>query len=135
MNLFQQTALQSELDPYGISAQCPIRRVPQLLDLTLQEIIRAGRITNPYQLFALARASSFFKNGCKTTDSDLETPIQFDDDCTSVATTNKLMSLSDKEHVQLAQYLLDCFVTGECAFHDESQGLTDWVYYVLRKQD
>lgn len=106
----------------------------QLVDLTLKEVIDAGKVTNPYQLFVLGHLSQFFKNGLKSVDLNLENPISFNTDATSSALKAELIKLSDAEHVKLAQYLLDCIKAGESMLHDQSMSSIDWVNFVLRKQ-
>lgn len=108
---------------------------PQLVDLTLQEIIDAGKITNPYQLFVLGRVATFFKNGLKSVDLHLENPVNFETGETSTALKTELQSFSDADHVAMAQYLLDCIRAGECMLHDKQATIGDWMRYVLRRQD
>jgi hypothetical protein len=106
----------------------------QLVDLTLKEVIAAGKVTNPYQLFVLGHLATFFKNGLKSVDLNLENPISFNTDATSSALKAEMLKLSDAEHVKLAQYLLDCIAAGESMLHDQSMSGIDWVNFVLRKQ-
>ena len=105
-----------------------------LVDLTLQEIVTAGKVTNPYQLFVLGHVSQFFKNGLKSADLHLETPISFNTDATSSAVKSAMKALSDDEHVKLASYLLDCITAGECMLYDKDIDLVDWTHFVLQKQ-
>ena len=107
---------------------------PQLLDLTLKEIVNAGKVTNAYQLFALGRVAMFFKNGLKSIDMQLRAPVNFESGETSSELKAHLQSLSDVEHVQLAQYLLNCIIAGESALHDTSAEPIDWMNYVLQRQ-
>jgi hypothetical protein len=107
----------------------------QLVDLTLKEVIAAGKVTNPYQLFVLGHLAEFFKNGLKSVDLQLENPISFNTDATSTYVVETLKNMSDVEHVQLAQYLLDCIVAGESALYDRDCNVVDWVKFILRKQD
>lgn len=106
----------------------------QLVDLTLAEVIAAGKVTNPYQLFVLGHLSEFFKNGLKSVDLHLENPISFNTDATSTALKEALLKMSDSEHVKLAQYLLDCIKAGESMLHDCTMSAMDWIKFVLRKQ-
>jgi hypothetical protein len=106
----------------------------QLVDLTLKEVIAAGKVTNPYQLFVLGHLSMFFKNGLKSVDLNLENPISFNTDATSSALKIEMLKLSDAEHTKLAQYLLDCIAAGESMLHDQSMSGADWMKFVLRKQ-
>lgn len=103
--------------------------------LTLDEIIKAGRVTNSYQTFVLGWLSEFFKNGMKSAALHLENPISFESGATSTEVVNALKSLSPENQVQLAQYLKDCIAAGESALHARSMSVVDWTYYVLRRQD
>src|SRR4051812_48368904 len=107
MNLHKQVVFENEV-VYGAPAHSP-----QLVDLTLKEIVAAGKVTNPYQLFTLGRIAGFFKNGLKSVDLELENPVNYGDESTSSAVKEAMKAMSDTEHVQLAQYLLDCIVAGE----------------------
>ena len=115
---------------YGVPAHSP-----QLVDLTLQEIVDAGKVTNPYQLFTLGRIAGFFKNGLRSVDLQLEAPVNYGDDSTTTATKEALQAMSDEEHVKLAQYLLDCIVAGESMLHNQTSTVADWARFVLAKQD
>lgn len=108
---------------------------PQLVDLTLQEIVDAGKITNPYQLFVLGRMAMFFKNGLKSADLHLEMPVNFESGETSVELKNGLLSMADADHAALAQYLLDCIKAGECMLHDPVMTAEQWMRFVIHKQD
>lgn len=105
-----------------------------LVDLTLQEIVAAGKVTNPYQLFVLGHVAQFFKNGLKSADLHLETPISFNTDATSTEVKEAMKSLSDAEHVQLASYLLQCITAGECMLYCKDQSLAQWTNFVLQRQ-
>lgn len=106
----------------------------QLVDLTLREVIAAGKVTNPYQLFVMGHLSEFFKDGCKSVDLYLENPISFNTNATSTALKDALLALSDAEHVKLAQYLLDCTAAGESLLWNRGQNPVDWMHFVLGKQ-
>jgi hypothetical protein len=106
----------------------------QLVDLTLKEIIAAGKVTNPYQLFVLGHVSQFLKDGCKSVDLYLENPISFDSGATSTVLKDALLAMSDADHVKLATYLIDCMAAGESMLHDRSSNVIDWMKFVLRKQ-
>jgi hypothetical protein len=107
----------------------------QQVDLTLQEIVDAGRVTNPYQLFVLGRMAMFFKRGLKSADLQLENPVNFESGETSSELKSELEGLSDAERVSLAQYLLDCIKAGECMLYDQQMKIGEWIRFVLRKQD
>lgn len=107
---------------------------PQLVDLTLKEIVMAGRVTNPYQLFVLGHLAQFFKQGLRSVDLHLENPISFNTNATSSAVRSAMEALSSEEHVKLASYLLDCITAGECLMYDKDCDLTEWMNFVLHKQ-
>jgi hypothetical protein len=108
---------------------------PVPVGMTLDEVIRAGKVTNPYQLFVLAHMSEFFKNGIKSASLQLETPIDFESQATSSAVMNGLKAMESADHVNLAKYLKDCIKAGECALHDKQLDIVDWIHFVLQKQD
>jgi hypothetical protein len=106
----------------------------QLVDLTLAEIVKAGKITNAYQAFTLGRMAGFFKNGLKSVDMNLENPVNYGDESTSTATKEAIAKLMPADQVALAQYLLDCIKAGESLLHDKTQNVADWMNFVLQKQ-
>lgn len=129
MNLHQKVIFENEF-VYGAPGHAT-----QLIDLTLQEIVTAGKVTNAYQLFILGRVAGFFKNGLKSVDLHFENPVNYGDESTTTAVKDALKAMTDAEHVKLAQYLLDCIVAGESMLHDSSCHVADWIHYVLQRQD
>lgn len=113
-----------------IEAQGPVS-----VKLTLGEIIRAGKVTNHYQLFVLAWLSEFFKNGLKSAALHLEMPVTFDSRATSTTVIDALKAMSPQQHVELAQYLSDCVDAGESLLANSSKTAVEWINFVLRKQD
>lgn len=128
MNLHKHVIFENEFTP-GVPGHST-----QLVDLTLKEIVAAGKITNPYQLFTLGRIAEFFKAGYKSVDLQLENPTTFNAYGTSSALKAELTAMSDADHVKLAQYLLDCIQAGESMLHDDGMSVIDWIHFVLRKQ-
>ena len=121
----------STIEQYGITeAQGP---VPVML--TLDEIIKAGKVTNPYQTYVLGWLSEFFKNGLKSASLELENPVPFESGATSTVVVDELKSLLPAHQVSLAQYLKDCVVAGECALHHKDLDVGEWIRFVTRKQD
>lgn len=108
---------------------------PVSVTLSLDEIIKAGKVTNPYHIYVLGWLSEFFKNGLKSASLELEAPITFDSGATSTAVVDSLKSMSPENQVQLAQYLKDCVQQGECALHNKDLDIADWMSYVVHKQD
>ena len=129
MQLHQQIVFENEFTP-GAPAHTTM-----CMDLTLKEVIAAGKVTNPYQLFVLGYLSEFFKKGFKSVDLQLEGPTMYGVDATSTAVKEAMQSLSEKDQVTLAQYLLDCIQVGESMLHDTSMSVVEWMKYVLRRQD
>lgn len=129
MNLHRQVISENDIT-YGAPGHSP-----QLVDLTLKEIISAGKVTNPYQLFVLGHLATFFKNGLKSVDLDLENPLTFGTNATSTEVKDAFKMLTDAETVQLAQYLLDCIDAGESMLHDAGSSVADWISFVIHKQD
>lgn len=113
---------------------------PVPVGLTLDEIIKAGKVTNPYQSFVLGQLSEFFKNrssngDIKSANYQLETPIDFESQATSTVLVNAIRALEPAKAVALAQYLKDCIQAGESALHDSDMNVVDWMHFVLQKQD
>jgi hypothetical protein len=107
----------------------------QLVDLTLQDIVKNGGVKNPYESFILGYLSSFFSAGYKSVDLELEGPVTFGTAPTAVQTKEYIQKLTSVEQVQLAQYLLDCIIAGESMLYDKEKDCTEWIKFVLRKQD
>ncbi len=108
---------------------------PVPVKLTLAEIIKDGKVTNPYQTYVLAWLSEFFKDGLKSIDLELESPITAGSQATSTVVQSALKEMSPEDHVMLAQYLLDCIEQGESALHNRQMSVVDWQRYVLQRQD
>lgn len=108
---------------------------PVPVKLTLAEIIKDGKVTNSYQTYVLGWLSEFFKNGLKSIDLELESPITFGSQATSTVVQSALKAMSADEQVQLAQYLMDCIDMGESALHNREMSIVDWSRYVLQRQD
>lgn len=121
MNLHQQIAV------YEGQGPVPVK-------MTLDEIIRSGKVTNPYQTFVLGWLSEFFKNGLKSADFELESPITFESKATTTSLVTAIRTMLPEEHVALAIYLKDCIDAGECLLHSKEVDLLDWIKYVLRVQ-
>jgi hypothetical protein len=108
---------------------------PIPLELTLGEVIAAGDVTNHYQTLVLAILSDFFKSGLTATEGQLDGIINLSSDATSSGVIETIKSLSPSEKVNLAQYLLDCVKVGNCALHNTTMSSSDWIRFVLQKQD
>ena len=108
---------------------------PVSVILSLDEIIKAGKVTNPYHIYVLGWLSEFFKNGLKSIDLELESPISFESGATSTAVVDSLKSMSPENQVQLALYLKDCIAQGESALYQKDSSVPEWMSYVIHKQD
>lgn len=108
---------------------------PVPVGMTLDEIIRGGKVTNHYQIFVLAWLSEFFKNGHKSAALQLENPIDFESRATSTEVINSLKELLPNEAVALAHYLKDCIAAGESALKDPPSKTVEWIRYVLMRQE
>lgn len=103
-------------------------------DMILKEIIRDGNVTNPYQIHVLLLLTQFFKEGLRPL-TDLEPIVPYSNAATESAAVETIKSLSPSDKVNLAQYLLDCISAGESALHNKQQSSSDWIRFVLRKND
>lgn len=118
----------------ALEAQGPIP-----LGMTLDEIIRAGKVTNNYQSFVLGQLAEFFKNrssngDVKSLDFQLEQPIDFESMATSTELVTAIRALDGPQSVALAQYLKDCIAVGESMLHDRDMDVVAWMHYVLQAQ-
>jgi hypothetical protein len=107
---------------------------PVSYGLTLDEIIRDGKVTNPYQLLTLARLSEFFKSGLKSTSLQSELPTDFGTAATSTEVMDSLKAMSPQDHVELAEFLKACIAAGEAEAHEGNLNVIEWQKYVLSKQ-
>jgi len=112
---------------------------PVPLGMTLDEIIRAGKVTNNYQSFVLGQLSEFFKNKAsngdvKSLDFQLESPIDFESQATTTALVTAVRALAPEKAVALAQYLKDCIQVGESMLRDKDMDPVAWMHYVLQAQ-
>lgn len=103
--------------------------------MTLDEVIKAGKVTNPYQIFVLGKLSEFFKNGLKSLSLQSEDPVDFESRATHTDMVTALKSMEPVDQVALAEYLKDCIKAGECALHDKKMNVVDWMRFVIQRQD
>ncbi len=85
---------------------------PVPVRLTLDEIINAGKVTNPYQIFVLSWLSEFFKDGPLTGSLEVGNPTTFMD-ATKTANIEIFKSMSPADQVALAEYLKACVAGSE----------------------
>ena len=105
----------------------------QLVVLTLDEIIKAGKVTNPYQNFVLGWLSEHFRNGEKPMSPGLRNPGSVG--ATSAAVVESIKGLTPEEAVKLAQFLKDCITVAQPKAWGSDLAVADWMKFVLRKQD
>lgn len=105
----------------------------QVVILTLDEVIRAGKVTNPYQSFVLGWLSEHFRTGVKPAAPGLRNPGSVG--ATSTAVVEEIKSLTPEESVKLAQFLKDCMITAQPMAWGSDLSVADWLKFVLRKQD
>lgn len=109
---------------------------PGLMDLTLGEIIKDGKVTNFGQTFTLAKAISYVMDPAfcnRHSDNDFELPFSVTGiPATSSDLIDSLTKMTDEQAVELAAYLLP-FVSGQtkCVTPDTS---VEYIKKVLQAQ-
>lgn len=104
----------------------------QLVALTLDEIIKAGKVTNPYQNFVLGWLSEHFRTGAKPLAPGLRPPGSLG--ATSSAVVESIKALTPEESVKLAQFLRDCINASQPMAWGSDLVVADWMKFVLSKQ-
>jgi len=105
----------------------------QLVVLTLDEIIKAGKVTNPYQNFVLGWLSEHFRKGNRPLSPGLKNPGSVG--ATSAAVVEEIKGLTPEEAVTLAQFLKDCITVSEPKAWGSDLAVADWMKFVLSRQD
>lgn len=121
MNLHQQVV---------IEAQGPVSVV-----LTLDEIIKAGKVTNHYQIFVLSWLSEFFRLGYKSAALQLENPVVIGSDTTKTANIEALKAMSPADQVALAEFLKASIAHGEALVKGKDMDTVAWMRFVTHSQD
>lgn len=104
----------------------------QVVVLTLDEVIRAGKVTNPYQNFVLCWLSEHFRDGVKPASPGLRNPGSVG--ATSTEVVESIKALTPEESVKLAQFLKDCMNTAQPMAWGSDLCVADWLKFVLQKQ-
>ncbi len=112
--------------------------VPVHITMTLEQIVRDGKVTNPVQYFVMGALVEMFKNGGPTRwPRDLNAYSM----TTSSELIDQVKSLSEQEHVGMAVWLMNAlkgpvnFETNPYACHANPQmGPLEWMRYVLQRQ-
>lgn len=105
----------------------------QLVGLTLDEIIRDGKVTNPYQNFVLGWLSEFFREGVRPTKPGLRNPGMLG--ATSTAVVENIKSLTDEEAVRLAKFLRATLDQSEKLPWGTNLSQVEFMQNVLTRQD
>lgn len=105
----------------------------QLVMLTLEEVIKHGKVTNPYQTFVLCWLSEHFRHGVKPASPGLRNPGSLG--ATSTEVVESIKALNPEETVVLAQFLKDCVTMAEPMAWGSDLAVADWMKFVLKKQD
>ena len=101
--------------------------------LTLDEIITAGKVTNPYQIFVLSWLAEFFKNGVKPGMMVVGDPVTFGD-ATATTHIEALKALSGADQVALAQFLKDCIDIGQSDVPRNVMSPLEWLQHMQKIQ-
>lgn len=98
-----------------------------LVDISLQEIIKAGGPTNYYHTFLLVSL-------CTNMPDAMEITLDKNCDCSNeVELTEFIKKLTNEEQVKLAKGLLALLQAKKCN-PMQSIDMVDWMRYVIRKQ-
>lgn len=107
--------------------------VPTTVLMTLREVVNAGKITNPAQVFLMTKLIMFLKNERPEMIRNIEEyhPLATD--------IEVIKCLSAEESVCLANWLTQILVcwTPETALtcYNPEQEMVEWINFVLHKQD
>lgn len=104
----------------------------QLVMLTLDEVIKAGQVTNPYQTFVLCWLSEQFRTGVKPAAPGFRNPGELG--ATSSATVDSIKALTSEESVKLAEFLKACVAEAQTAPWGNQLSAEEWIKLVLQKQ-
>lgn len=109
--------------------------IPIHLQMTLEQIVSSGKVTNNVQYFILAGLASMFKDGG---------PFRWPRDlnaypmATGSAMLEAVKGLTPSEAAGLAAWLLEqlgAVSEYEASKGSQDQRISDWIRYVLKKQD
>ncbi len=110
--------------------------IPVHLTMTLEQVIKSGRITNPVQTFTIAELTSMFRDGGPYRWSRDLNPYGSE---SSSEVIEAVKGLSDSDVVELATWLLEQLhtpATFESNPHcSTSMDTVSWVKWVLKRQD
>lgn len=104
-------------------------------ELILAKIIQDGDVTDHYQVLVLSILSGFFKAGPQSANGSLSGILPLSSDATQVSVIEAIKSLSPSDKVNLASYLLSCLTVGSSALHNAQMSSSDWIRFVLQKNN
>ena len=108
---------------------------PVPVTLTLDEVIKAGKVTNHYQVYVLSWLSEFFRMGYKSASLQLENPVVIGSDTTKTANIQAIKEMAPEDQVRLAQFLKDSIAFGEALIKGKDMDIVSWMRFVTQKQD
>jgi hypothetical protein len=110
--------------------------IPPHVSMTLDQVVNAGKITNPVQTFLLANLIGMFKDGgLDRWPRELTSHYQSRSDVIEA-----VRSLKDNEIVDLAKWMIaalqvpENFEARPSPFHSPQANAASWVQWVTRKQ-
>jgi hypothetical protein len=111
--------------------------IPVSIMMTLEQVIVAGKVTNPVQTFTIAALVQMFKDGGPTRwPRDLNAYAM----CTNSEIVENVKTLKDGEAVEISTWLIEQlkapvqFETNPYAFVNPQLQVVEWVRWVLSKQ-
>lgn len=109
--------------------------IPAHIEMTLEQIVSAGKVTNSVQTFIMAGLVSMFKDGGPTRwPRDINSYSM----ATGADLIEAVRGLNDNEAVEMAKWLLSelvkpaTFESNPCT--NPAMGTQEWVRWVLHKQ-
>jgi hypothetical protein len=110
--------------------------IPPHISMTLDQVVTAGKITNPVQKFMMANLVNMFKNGGPN-----RWPRELNGSQAGTEVIDAIGTLSDTEQIDLAKWLLQALQevadydnTAQCPYHSPEAKTADWAKWVSRKK-
>lgn len=100
-------------------------------DLILDEIISQGDTNNTVQVLVMSQLTEYFKDGF------LPAPglVPNSNGPTTTVAIESIKNLASTDKVNLALYLKACLKAGECTLHNATMSSSDWIRFVLQRQN
>lgn len=111
--------------------------IPPHVSMTLDQVVEAGKITNPVQTFLLANLIGLFKNGFL---ERWPRELQASSTGTQSEVIEAVRSLKDDEVVDLAKWMIaalevpENFEARPAPYHDPAAKSAEWVKWVTRRK-